>query len=49
MQRDSVMSGSLQIEAMLQTLVLTVYTMERHTVVSQLSKVVIYIEKVLCI
>jgi|TARA_Y100000294_G_C8383022_1_gene267548 3-hydroxyacyl-[acyl-carrier-protein] dehydratase len=30
MQRDPVMPGSLQIEAMLQTLVLTIYTMEGH-------------------
>ena len=30
MQRELVMPGTLQIEAMLQTLVLTIYTMERH-------------------
>ena len=30
MQRDSAMPGSLQIEAMLQTLALTIYTMEGH-------------------
>ena len=30
MQRELVMPGTLQIEAMLQTLVLTIYTMEGH-------------------